>query len=75
MTDKILSQGIDFYSKKDYAKSLAFFLALPSDSGADKNERRTHLIKTTESEFDRTENTAIPVWKRYTLTVTEAAGY
>ena len=43
MTDKILSQGIDFYSKKDYAKSLAFFLALPSDSGADKNEIAYYL--------------------------------
>ena len=33
------------------------------------------MIKTTETEFERTENSAIPVWKRYTLTVTEAAGY
>lgn len=34
--NNVLSEGISLYSKKEYANALAFFLALPSDSGADK---------------------------------------
>ena len=36
MTDNILSEGINYYKNKDYSDALAFFLALPADSGADK---------------------------------------
>lgn len=36
MAENILTEGITLYNQKKYAESLAFFLSLPSDSGADK---------------------------------------
>lgn len=39
----ILSQGIDLYNQKKYSDSLAFFLALPEDSGADVQEIAYYL--------------------------------
>ena len=33
----ILDQGKNLYKKKDYAKALAFFLGLPTESEVDKN--------------------------------------
>lgn len=43
MTENVLSEGIELYTHKNYAASLAFFLALPQDSGADKNEIAYYL--------------------------------
>jgi len=39
----ILQEGKSLYAKKNYAKALAFFLALPSDSEADKIEVAYYL--------------------------------
>ena len=41
--NNVLSEGIKLYSNKDYAQALAFFLALPSDAGADKIEVAYYL--------------------------------
>lgn len=43
MTDSILSEGIAYFNKKLYSDSLAFFLSLPLDSGADKMEIAYYL--------------------------------
>ena len=43
MTENILSKGVELYANKDYAASLAFFLSLPSDALADKNEIAYYL--------------------------------
>ena len=39
----ILSQGIDLYNQKKYSDALAFFLALPEDSGLDSQEIAYYL--------------------------------
>lgn len=39
----ILSQGIELYGQKKYSDALAFFLALPENSGADGNEIAYYL--------------------------------
>ena len=41
--NNILSEGIKLYADKEYSQSLAFFLALPADSGADKIEIAYYL--------------------------------
>ena len=39
----ILSQGIDLYNQKKYSDALAFFLALPEDSGLESQEIAYYL--------------------------------
>ena len=39
----ILFQGIDLYNQKKYSDALAFFLALPEDSGLDSQEIAYYL--------------------------------
>ena len=39
----ILFQGIDLYNQKNYSDALAFFLALPEDSGLDSQEIAYYL--------------------------------
>jgi len=39
----LLNEGIQLYNQKEYSKSLAFFLALPSDISADKMEVAYYL--------------------------------
>ena len=43
MKDNILSEGIVHYKNGEYADALAFFLALPADSGADKLDTAYYL--------------------------------
>ena len=38
MAENILGQGISLYRQKSYTGALSFFLSLPVDCGADKNE-------------------------------------
>lgn len=39
----VLSEGIELYNQKKYSDALAFFLALPEDSGVDSNELAYYL--------------------------------
>ena len=41
--NNVLDEGIKLYSNHEYAQALAFFLALPADSGADKIELAYYL--------------------------------
>lgn len=41
--NNVLDEGKDLYKKKEYAQALAFFLALPVDSGVDKIELAYYL--------------------------------
>ena len=41
--NNVLEEGIKLYSNHEYSQALAFFLALPSDSGADKIELAYYL--------------------------------
>lgn len=41
--NSVLKEGISLYSKGDFSGALAFFLSLPSDSGADKVEVSYYL--------------------------------
>ena len=41
--NSILREGVRFYSDGNYEKALGFFLALPADCGADKNEIAYYL--------------------------------
>ena len=43
MADNILAQGISLYKQKSYTGALSFFLSLPVDCGADKNEIAYYL--------------------------------
>ena len=43
MAENILTDGINLYRQKAYTGALAFFLSLPVDSGADKNEVAYYL--------------------------------
>jgi len=43
MADNILSEGITHYKNGKYSDALAFFLALPADSGADKMDIAYYL--------------------------------
>ncbi|MBO4532370.1 MAG: tetratricopeptide repeat protein [Treponema sp.] len=43
MAENILAQGIYLYRQKSYTDALTFFLGLPSDNGADKNEIAYYL--------------------------------
>lgn len=43
MAENILSQGISLYKNQSYTNALAFFLSLPADCGADKNEIAYYL--------------------------------
>ena len=43
MADNILGQGISLYRQKSYTGALSFFLSLPVDCGADKNEIAYYL--------------------------------
>lgn len=43
MKDDIINPGVELYKKRAYEDSLAFFLSLPSDCGADKNEIAYYL--------------------------------
>ena len=43
MKESILSQGISLYNQKAFTGALSFFLSLPSDCGADKNEVAYYL--------------------------------
>ena len=39
----VLIQGIELYNQKKYSDALAFFLALPSDSGVDSSETAYYI--------------------------------
>ena len=41
--NSVLREGIKFYSEGQFEKALGFFLSLPSDSGADRNEIAYYL--------------------------------
>lgn len=41
--NEVLNEGKILYSRREYAQALAFFLALPADSGADKIELAYYL--------------------------------
>ena len=41
--NNILQAGIDLYNQKKYSDALAFFLALPENSGADGNDVAYYL--------------------------------
>ena len=43
MAENILGQGISLYRQKSYTGALSFFLSLPVDCGADKNEIAYYL--------------------------------
>lgn len=43
MAENILAQGISLYRNQSYTNALAFFLSLPADCGADKNEIAYYL--------------------------------
>ena len=43
MAENILAQGIALYKQKAYSGALSFFLSLPIDCGADKNEISYYL--------------------------------
>lgn len=43
MAENILTDGINLYKQKAYTGALTFFLSLPVDSGADKNEVAYYL--------------------------------
>lgn len=43
MEDNVLRHGIQLYKQKSYVDALAFFLSIPSDSNADKNELTYYL--------------------------------
>ena len=43
MAGNILTQGVSLYNQKAYTNALTFFLSLPADCGADKNEIAYYL--------------------------------